>query len=87
MTLRYRSGQAMANVTANVSGADSQREPVQFGNQLSVQAPTFASNQVMVSLTLMQQNGLLMLTDFKTPDLGQSMNLHRQELRPRRCLF
>lgn len=68
-------GQQSVDVQGNVAGVDIAVNQTQFTNQLSVQAPTFPTNQVMLSLALNEQNGIMLLTDLKRLTPGQSMNL------------
>lgn len=63
------------NVTGNIAGVDLAVNAIPFKTSVSVKAPALDANQVMVGVSLREQNGLLMPTDIKRFASGQSMNL------------
>lgn len=68
-------GQRAVDVNGNVTGANLAVNQVPFNTQVGVRAPNFATTQVMMSLALTEQNGLMAPTDLKRLNPGQSLNL------------
>lgn len=68
-------GQAPVDVQGNLSGINVAVNQIAFDKQVNVKAPAYPTTQIMVSLALMEQNGLFMPTDLKRLTPSQSMNL------------
>lgn len=68
-------GQTPVSVNGDVSGIDIAVNQTPFNGSVSVTAPQVASNQVVVSLVLNDQNGLFFPSDLKRLTPGQAMSL------------
>lgn len=68
-------GQKTVDVSGNVTGADIAVNALKFDKTVSVTAPDYAKGNVMVSVALREQKGVLMPTDLKRLTPKQNMNL------------
>jgi hypothetical protein len=68
-------GQKELDVQGNLIGQDVAVNQVPFNTQVAVRAPTFDADQQMVNLALVEQNGMLIPTDLKRINTGQSLNM------------
>jgi hypothetical protein len=68
-------GQQNVTVNGDTSGIDIAVNQTPFTGQVSVTAPSYAANQVMVSLVLNEQNGLLFPNDLKRLTPNQTLTL------------
>jgi hypothetical protein len=68
-------GQKEFDIQDNLSGQDVSVNQVPFNTQVAVRAPTFEASQQMVNLALVEQNGMLVPTDVKRVNSGQSLNM------------
>lgn len=68
-------GERALSVSGHSPGNNLMVNQAPFSSAITVKAPAFPKNQVMVSLALQEKGGLLMPTDLKRFQAGQSMNL------------
>jgi len=68
-------GTATVSVNGDVANQDMPVNLTQFNSSITVQAPTFDSSQLMVSVAMNEQNGLMLPTDLKRFTSGQSMSM------------
>ncbi len=68
-------GQTDVTVNGNLSALNMDVNQSRFDSSVAVRAPNLGANQIMLSVSLMEQNGLFMPTDLKRLTSGQSMNL------------
>jgi hypothetical protein len=68
-------GQKQLDVQGNMTGQDVAVNQTPFNAQVAVRAPAFPNSQQMVSLALVEQNGVLVPTDLKRINANQTMNM------------
>lgn len=68
-------GQKTVDVANNVEGLVMDVNQVRFDSNVSVRAPALAANEVMIGVSLHEQDGLLMPTDLKRLNANQTLNL------------
>lgn len=68
-------GQKDVQVNGNIDGQDISVNRIPFNADISVTAPQFADENVMISLSLVEQSGLYFPSDLKRVMPGETMNL------------
>jgi hypothetical protein len=69
-------GQLAVDVQADVENKDVPIDQIAYNQKVSVTAPVLGKSQVMISVALMDSNGMMMPTDLKRLASGKAMSLN-----------